>query len=161
MSTGSLGQGLSAGIGMAIGRDMREMDFHVFVLLGDGEIQEGQVWEAAMYAGFHKIRKLIAIVDYNKLQLSAPTHEILNMEPLVDKWQAFGWNVLSCDGHDVEELVNVVDEAKAFAQCPTVIIANTHKGHGVSFIENRVEWHAKAPTEEELERALVELGCAQ
>ena len=161
MSTGSLGQGLSVGIGMALGRDRRYMDFHVYVVLGDGELQEGQVWEAAMYAGFHKINRLIAIVDYNQLQLTGRPEQILDLEPLADKWRSFGWSVFSCDGHSVEELVTTIDQAKAVGDGPAVVIANTLKGYGVSFIAGSVPWHAKAPTDDELERALTELGGPQ
>ena len=158
MSTGSLGQGLSAGIGMAIGRDRRGLDFTVYVLLGDGELQEGQVWEAAMYAGVHRIRKLIAIVDYNQLQLTGWTKDTLDIEPLADKWRAFGWDVLECDGHNVAEISETVEKAKAIESRPVVIIAHTLKGKGVSFIAGSVSWHAKAPTTEELEKAIEELG---
>ena len=157
MSTGALGQGLSAGIGMALGREMLGKNFHVFVVLGDGELQEGQVWEAAMYAGFHKIPGLIVIVDYNKLQLTGRTAEVLGIEPLAEKWKAFGWKVLDCDGHDIKQLVKTVDAAKEIKASPVVIIAHTIKGCGISFIANRVEWHAKAPNKEELEKALAEL----
>lgn len=160
MSTGSLGQGLSAGIGMAIGRDRRGMDFHVYVLLGDGELQEGQVWEAAMYAGFHRIKKLIAIVDYNQLQLAGWTKDTLDLEPLADKWKSFGWTALSCDGHSVPELMDTIDQAKSVDEGPVVVIARTLKGRGVSFIEGNVSWHAKAPSDSELEQALAELECA-
>ena len=157
MSTGSLGQGLSVGIGMALGRDRRGMDFNVYVLMGDGELQEGQVWEAAMYAGCHKISKLIAIVDYNQLQLTGWVKDTLNMEPVEDKWRAFGWNVFSCDGHDVACLAASLDEAKTLDNGPSVVIARTLKGQGVSFIAGQVPWHAKAPDDKELEQALEEL----
>jgi transketolase len=161
MSTGSLGQGLSVGIGMALGRDRKNQDFYVYVMLGDGESQEGQVWEAAMYAGFNKIKHLIAIVDYNQLQLTGRTEHTLDLEPIADKWRSFGWNVFSCDGHNVGDLVNTIDQAKAVEDGPAVVIANTLKGQGVSFIAGSVPWHAKAPTNEELERALAELGGQQ
>jgi len=159
MSTGSLGQGLSVGIGMALGRDRRGMDFHVYVLLGDGEIQEGQIWEAAMYAGSHKVKKLVAIVDYNQLQLTGWTKDTLDLEPLEDKWRAFGWNVFSCDGHDISCLTRSMDEARKFEGGPSVVIARTLKGHGVSFMAGNVSWHAKAPTDDELRQALEELEC--
>ncbi|MCL5104873.1 MAG: transketolase [Armatimonadetes bacterium] len=160
MSTGSLGQGLSAGIGMALGRDRRGMAFHVYVLLGDGELQEGQVWEAAMYAGHHKVRRLIAIIDYNQLQLTGWTRDTLDLDPLARKWESFGWNVLSCDGHSVPELINTIEKAKSIEDGPVVVIAKTLKGRGISFIEGNVSWHAKAPSESELEQALSELECA-
>ena len=161
MSTGSLGQGLSVGIGMALGRDRRGMDFHVYVLLGNGELQEGQVWEAAMYAGCHRTRKLVAIIDYNQLQLTGWTKETLDLEPLEDKWRAFGWRVFSCDGHSVAELMRTIDEARSVEDGPSVVIARTLKGYGVSFIAGNVSWHARAPTDEELERALSELECQE
>ena len=161
MSTGSLGQGLSAGLGMAMGRDRRGLDSWVYVLMGDGELQEGQVWEAAMYAGFHRIKKLIAIVDYNQLQLTGWTKDTLDLEPLDKKWEAFGWKVFSCDGHDVGCLVETMDKAKAVDDGPVVVIARTMKGRGVSFIEGNVGWHAKAPSDQELKRALEELECGK
>ena len=158
MTTGSLGQGLSVGIGMAIGRDRQDMDIHVYVLLGDGELQEGQVWEAAMYAGFHKVKKLVAIIDYNQLQLTGWTKDTLDLEPLEDKWRAFGWRVFSCDGHDVASLVETLDKARMTDDGPCAVIANTLKGKGVSFIAGQVQWHGRAPSSEELARALDELG---
>ena len=158
MSTGSLGQGLSVGIGMALGRDRRGLGFHVYVLLGDGELQEGQVWEAAMYAGFHKVKKLVAIIDYNQLQLTGWTKDTLDLEPLEDKWRAFGWRVFSCDGHDVASLVETLDKARMTEDGPCAVIANTLKGKGVSFIAGQVQWHGRAPSSEELARALDELG---
>lgn len=161
MSTGSLGQGLSAGIGMAIGRDLRGMDFHIYVLMGDGETQEGQVWEAAMYAGCHKIKRLTAIVDYNQLQLTGWTKDTLDLEPLDEKWQAFGWKVFPCDGHSVPALIDTIENARAVEDGPSLVIAKTIKGQGVSFIRGNVAWHAKSPTNEELKIALEELGYEQ
>lgn len=158
ISSGSLGQGLSVGIGMVLGAKALKETFYVYVILGDGELQEGQIWEAIMYAGFHKVPRLIAIVDYNKLQLTSPTDEILNLEPLAAKWRSFGWEIIECDGHDIDELTKTVDRAKERAATgPVVILAHTIKGYGVSFIAGRVEWHAKAPNREELEQALYEL----
>lgn len=158
ISSGSLGQGLSVGIGMSLGGKALKETFYVYVILGDGELQEGQIWEAAMYAGFHKVPRLIAIVDYNKLQLTSPTAEVLNLEPLAAKWQSFGWEVIECDGHDIDGLTETVDRAKKRAATgPVVILAHTIKGYGVSFIAGRVEWHGKAPNREELKRALYEL----
>lgn len=159
MSTGSLGQGLSAGIGMALAGQALGKDFYTYVLLGDGELQEGQVWEAAMYAGFHAVPRLVAIVDYNKLQLTGRVAETLDLEPLADKWRAFRWRVLECDGHDLGELVETLEQARDMSVSgPVVVIAHTHKGQGVSFIRDRVEWHARALTAEELRAALAELG---
>jgi transketolase len=158
MSTGSLGQGLSAGIGMVLGRDKRKMTFDVYVLMGDGEIQEGQVWEAAMYAGFHKLRGLIGIVDYNKVQLAETVEKTLGLEPLAEKWQAFGWQVVECDGHDIVRVVETFEKAKKMAQSgPVAVIAHTVKGKGVSFMEGQCQWHGKAPSEEERIKALAEI----
>jgi len=157
ISGGSLGQGLSVGIGMALGGKALKKDFHVFVVMGDGELQEGQVWEAAMYAGFHKIHRLTAIVDYNKIQLTGRTADVLDPEPLAAKWRAFGWDVLECDGHDVAELAEKFDRAREAVLRPVVILAHTIKGCGISFIADRVEWHARAPKADELKLALAEL----
>ena len=157
MSTGSLGQGLSVGIGMAMGARRRGMNFHTFVLLGDGEMQEGQVWEAVMYAGFHKVDRLVAIVDANGLQLTGRTSDVLDLEPLVDKVAAFGWETGECDGHDVRALDETLARAKSVTGRPVMVIARTVKGQGVSFIADRVEWHAKAPSEQQLTAAIQEL----
>lgn len=158
MSTGSLGQGLSAGIGMAVGGRAMGRTFHTYVLLGDGELQEGQVWEAAMYAGFHKVRNLVAIVDCNKLQSTGRVAETLDVEPLADKWRGFRWETLECDGHDFADLISTIDKAKEMSDAgPVVVFARTNKGQGVSFICDNVEWHAKVPTADELRRALDEL----
>ena len=160
MSTGSLGQGLSAGIGMCLGRDKRGLDFNVYVLIGDGELQEGQNWEAAMYAGNHKLTGLVAIVDYNKVQLTGTVTDTLSLEPLADKWKAFGWQVLECDGHEVADVVQALEQAGESSTGPVVVIAHTVKGKGVSFIEGKYQWHGKAPSEEERQQALVEIdGC--
>lgn len=162
MSTGSLGQGLSAGIGMVLGRDKRNMDFTVYVVMGDGELQEGQVWEAVMYAGCHKLTGLVAIVDYNKVQLAGTIADTLDLEPLTDKWKAFGWSFLECDGHNIAEVVGTIEQAKDMSKAgPVIIIAHTVKGKGVSFMEGKYQWHAKAPNEEERQKALTELdSCA-
>ncbi len=158
MSTGSLGQGLSAGAGMALGRDLLKMFFHVYVLLGDGELQEGQVWEAVMFAGQRKLTGLVAIVDYNRVQLSGTVPGTLDLEPLADKWRAFQWSVFECDGHDLASLVPAIEEARqASASGPAVVIAHTVKGKGVSFMEGKYEWHGKAPNDEEYRRALAEI----
>jgi transketolase len=164
MSTGSLGQGLSAGIGMILGRNKREMNFDVYVLMGDGELQEGQVWEAAMYAGFHKLTGLIGIVDYNKVQLAGTVRETLDLEPLDKKWEAFGWQVVNCaDGHDIIEVISTIGKARRLSRSgPVVVIAHTIKGKGVSFMEGKYQWHGRAPGEKELEQALAEIdSCGE
>ena len=160
-STGSLGQGLSGAIGMALARDRLGLDFRVFCLLGDGECQEGQIWEAAMYAGVHRIRSLVAIVDYNKVQLAETVARTLDLEPLEEKWRAFRWQVTACDGHDVADLVRALDQAQRDAASgPVVILAHTVKGKGVSFMEGHYDWHARAPNDQEFAEAMKELeGC--
>jgi transketolase len=158
MSTGSLGQGLSVGIGAALGAVKRGWPTTIFVLLGDGEMQEGQVWEAISYAGYHKVPRLVAILDNNGLQLTAPTSNVLDMTPASAKVAAFGWKTLECDGHDVSALVRTIDDAKTASTVgPVFVTANTVKGKGVSFIENKVEWHSKAPSKDEMLSALAEL----
>ncbi|MBI9100950.1 MAG: transketolase [Spirochaetales bacterium] len=160
-STGSLGQGLSIGIGIAQGGAAAGRSFHTFVLIGDGESQEGQVWEAAMYAGASKVKRIVAIVDYNKVQLAATTAQTLDLEPLADKWTAFGWNVLECDGNDMAEVLQTISKAVAQdGEGPVVVLAHTVKGKGVSFMEGKFQWHGKAPDIDEYRRALHELGCS-
>ncbi len=157
ISTGSLGQGLSVGIGMALAAKMNSKDYRVYVLLGDGEIEEGNVWEAAMCASTHKLDNLIAIVDRNKIQLDdyTDTMEILN--PLPEKWRAFGWCSQVIDGHNVEEIIKAIEEAKKCDR-PAVIIANTIKGKGVSYMENTAKYHGKPPqNEDEFNRAIMEI----
>ncbi len=157
-TTGSLGQGLSLGVGMALGAKIGGKGYRVYVLMGDGEVNEGQVWEAAACAAKYRLDNLIGIVDVNGLQNDGPTDEIMPMQPLAEKWRAFGWNVLEIDGHDMEQIVNALESAKDSNQGkPTVIIARTVKGKGVSFMENVVEWHSGAPTDAELEQALAEI----
>jgi transketolase len=158
MSTGSLGQGLSAAVGMALGGKLKGAAWKVFVLLGDGELNEGQVWEAAMSAAKLKLDNLVAIVDRNTLQLVGPTEETMPLEPLAAKWWDFGWRVLETDGHDMAQLLAVLDEVQVAQEGPTVIIAHTVKGRGVSYMEYQVEWHSKAPSREQLTQALRELG---
>ena len=158
MLTGSLGQGLSAGAGMILGRDRLGMQFHVYVLLGDGELQEGQVWEAAMFAGRHRLTGVIGIVDYNRVQLSGTVSGTLDLEPLADKWKAFGWQVFECDGHEIGELVDTIEQARRNSDSgPVVVIAHTTKGRGISFMEGKYQWHGRAPNEEERRQALAEL----
>jgi transketolase len=159
MSSGSLGQGLSAGVGMALGARVLKRDFHTDVLLGDGELQEGQIWEAAMLASKHKLNNLTAIVDVNCLQLVDQTSVIMpTCEPHGAKWAAFGWNVLEMDGHNIPEIVATLGRARAHLDGPTVILAHTVKGKGVSFMEHNVAWHSRALTPEELEQALQDLA---
>ena len=158
ISTGSLGHGLSLGLGMALGARLKKRDFHVYVLLGDGELNEGQNWEAAMAASKFRTSNLTAIVDRNRVQLDGPTEDIMPLEPLAEKWQAFNWGVLKADGHDVEAVVKTLHRARADTRGPVVVIADTIKGKGVSFMENSHLWHGRPPTREEFERALSELG---
>jgi transketolase len=158
MSTGSLGQGLSVGNGLALGAKLDGRSYRVYVLLGDGEIQEGMVWEASMAAAHYRLDNLVAIVDHNGLQIDGPVAKVMSPEPLAEKWQAFGWEVVRVDGHRVEEIAAALEHARQVKGRPTMIIADTVKGKGVSFMENRVEWHGVAPKGEELARALAELG---
>jgi len=157
MTCGSLGQGLSYGIGVALAARLNALDYRVYVLLGDGECDEGQVWEAAMSAAHFKVDNLVATVDHNKLQLDGWNREIMNLEPLADKWRAFGWHVLEVDGHHFPQILTAFEEARRVKGQPTAIIAHTIKGRGVSFMENQVDFHGKAPTREEADRALKEL----
>lgn len=159
MSTGSLGQGLSIANGMALAGRLDKKDYHVFCLCGDGEMQEGQIWEAAMFAAHYKLDNITAIVDRNGLQIDGPTEKVMAVDPLADKWKAFGWNVLSvADGNDISQVVDALEKAKAHRGGPTVIIAKTVKGKGVSFMENNVAFHGKSSNKEETEKALRELG---
>ncbi len=158
MASGSLGQGLSPGIGMALGARLRGKDFRVVVVLGDGEIQEGQVWEAAMAASAYRLDNLTAIVDWNKIQLSDFIEKALPMDPVPDKWRAFGWQVRECDGHDVAAILHALEELRQVRGRPTVLLAHTVKGKGVSFMENNPAWHAKAPNEQEYLQAKTELA---
>lgn len=158
ISTGSLGQGLSVANGIALGLRLNGINSRVYCLLGDGEIQEGQVWEAAMTAAHYHLDNLCAIIDNNGLQIDGPVKEVMRIDPLPQKWGAFGWHIIEIDGHNMEEIVNAMDEAETIKGKPAVIIAHTTKGKGVSFFEGRVEYHGIAPTKEELERALKELG---
>jgi transketolase len=155
-STGSLGQGLSIGLGMALAARLSRNDFRVFVMLGDGECQEGQVWEAAMAAGHHRPDNLIAIVDYNKFQLDGAVEEIIGLEPFAAKWQSMGWQTREIDGHDMEQVLEALEWSTA-AGAPACIIAHTVKGKGVSFMEGDNAYHGVAPSDDELGRALGEL----
>ena len=156
-NTGSLGHGLSYANGVALAAKMRQKSFRTYCLMGDGEIQEGSVWEAAMTSAHYKLDNICAIVDYNKVQENGPVNDIKNLEPLVEKWIAFGWNVLSVNGHDLGQLIKALDAAENAKGKPTVILANTVKGKGVSFMEGQAGWHGKAPNKEQLAAALAEL----
>lgn len=160
MSTGSLGQGLSVAVGMAIAGKLDNKDYRVFAILGDGEVQEGQIWEAANTASHYKLDNLIAILDRNKLQIDGPTEEIMHIEPLPWRWQAFGWDVIEIDGHDIEEILDTFHEIK-LNEKPTIIIANTIKGKGVSFMEGTLSFHGKSPNKEQYIRAMSELEQAR
>ncbi len=158
MSAGSLGMGLSFGIGVALAARLDHRDYETYVLLSDGECDEGQTWEAALSAPQFKLDNLVAIIDCNKIQLSGWTRDIMNLEPLNQKWQAFGWHTIDIDGHDFNQILSAFQEARKVKTKPTVIIAHTIKGKGVSFMENKVKFHGKAPTPQEAEMALKELA---
>ncbi len=158
LSTGPLGLGLSAAQGMALGARMDGRDFRTYVLLGDGEIQEGIVWEAAMSAAKFGLDNLTAILDYNKVQLDGTTDEIMPLGDVRAKWESFGWHVIEIDGHKVEEIADALDRAKAVKGRPTIIVARTVKGKGVSFMEGKNTWHGKPISREEYEAAKAELG---
>ncbi|MBM4067089.1 MAG: transketolase [Planctomycetes bacterium] len=157
ISGGSLGQGLSVGLGIALAGKLDKKDYRTYVMLGDGELAEGQVWEAAMAASHYKADNLCAIIDQNGLQIDGFIHEIMSSYPIPDKWRGFGWHVLEISGHDYEAILSAYDEAEKIKGKPTVIVAKTIKGKGISFMENQVDWHGKAPSKEEAERALAEL----
>ena len=158
VSTGSLGQGLSMACGMALAAKLDDRDYRVFALTGDGEQQEGQIWEAAMLAAHYKLNNLIAFLDHNHLQIDGQIEQVLSPEPLADKWRAFGWQVLEIDGHDIDAIRAAVAQAKTVADRPVMIIAETVKGKGVSFMENQASWHGSAPNAEQAAQALRELG---
>jgi transketolase len=157
-STGSLGQGLSLGLGMALGARLDGRPSRTYVMLGDGEIQEGQIWEAAMAASFHKADNLVAIVDYNHIQLDGFVKDIMEVAPLAEKWRSFGWHVAEIDGHDAHAVRGAFEEAAATKGKPTCVVAQTVKGKGVSFMENNPKFHGVAPTQDELKLALQELN---
>ena len=154
MSTGSLGQGLSVANGMAIASKMDNLGCRVYCILGDGEIEEGQVWEAAMTSNKYKLDNLCAILDYNGLQIDGKVEDVKALDCLESKWKAFGFNVILCDGHNIEMLINSFEEARQTKGQPSIIIAKTIKGKGVAFMENKAEWHGKAPNEEEYNEAM-------
>ncbi len=157
MSAGSLGMGLSFGIGVALAARLDNRSYWTYVLLSDGECEEGQTWEAALFAAHFKLDNLITMVDCNGMQLTGFTREVMNIEPLSQKWQAFGWNTIDIDGHDIKQILSAITQAKTKKGKPTIIIAHTIKGKGVSFMENNAKFHGKAPTSEEAAKALQEL----
>ena len=158
MTTGSLGQGLSAANGMAIAAKLDNLDYRVYCLLGDGEIEEGQVWEAAMTSSHYKLDNLCVIVDNNNLQIDGSIDKVMNSYPIDKKFESFGFNVINIDGNNMEEILKAFEIAKSTKEKPTAIIAKTVKGKGISFMENQVGWHGKAPNEEEYENAILELN---
>ena len=158
MSTGSLGQGISAAVGMALAGKIDNKDYRVYSILGDGELEEGQVWEASMSAAHYKLDNLTIFVDFNGLQIDGNITEVMNPSPIDKKFEAFGWNVMVIDGHNYDEILDAIDKAKACKGKPTAIICNTVKGKGVSFMENQAGWHGTAPSKEQCEIAIKELG---
>ena len=157
MSSGSLGQGISAAVGMALGAKLKGANNRVYCLLGDGEIEEGQVWEAAMFAGFRKLDNFVVIVDNNGLQIDGPIDQVCSPYPIDKKFEAFNFHVININGNDMAEVAKAFEAAKAVKDKPTAIIANTVKGKGVSFMENQAGWHGKAPNDEEFETAMKDL----
>ena len=157
MSAGSLGQGLSSACGMAMANKLNKNNDRVYCILGDGEIEEGQIWEAAMTASHYKLDNLCVIIDNNNLQIDGKIEDVINPYPIDRKFESFGFEVLKCDGHDEQDLINVFETAKTIKNQPTVIITKTVKGKGVSYMENKAEWHGKAPNEDQYKSALEEL----
>ena len=158
MSTGSLGQGISVAVGMSLAGKIDNKDYRVYALLGDGELEEGQVWEAAMSAAHYKLDNLTAFIDFNGLQIDGDITKVMSPCPIDKKFEAFGWNVLVIDGHDIDEILNAIEKAKNCKGKPTVVICNTIKGKGVSFMENQASWHGTAPNKEQCKQALAEIG---
>lgn len=159
MSTGSLGQGISAAVGMALAGKLDKKTYRVYAVLGDGELEEGEVWEAAMAAAQFKLDNLTAFVDYNGLQIDGKITDVMNSEPIADKFKAFRWNVISINAHDFDEIEKAVGEAKSFKGKPTMIVARSIKGKGVSYMENQAAWHGSAPNKEQARQALDELDA--
>ncbi|HHP7234890.1 MAG TPA: transketolase [Desulfobacterales bacterium] len=157
MTAGSLGHGLSVGVGMALSGKLRKKDYHVWIVIGDGESQEGSIWEAAMAGAKWQLDNLTAVLDRNHLQNDYCVDDLMPIEPLADKWRAFGWNTVEIDGHDMDQIVPALEAARSRKGAPTILIAHTIKGKGVSFMENVAEWHGKAPCKEEAEKALEEI----
>ena len=160
ISTGSLGQGFSVACGMAMASKLDNAPWRVYALLGDGEVQEGLIWEAAMSAAHYKLENMVAFLDYNGLQIDGEVEKVMNIGPIVDKFKSFGWNVIEIDGHDFDQIFAALDMAKETVGKPTMIVAKTIKGKGVSFMENNAGWHGNAPSDNDLEIALAELGGA-
>lgn len=158
-STGSLGQGISWAVGMALGAKIDHKDYRTYALLGDGELEEGMVWEALMAAAHYKLDNLVAFVDHNGLQIDGPITSVLSPEPIDEKLQAFGWETLVIDGHDVKQIMEALETARQTKDKPTAILANTVKGKGCSFMENRAEWHGTTPNKEQVQQALAELAA--
>lgn len=159
MSSGSLGQGISVACGMALAGKLNEASYKIYAILGDGEIEEGQVWEASMFASHYKLDNLIAIVDNNGLQIDGKITEVMSPEPITDKFEAFGWHVITMDAHDFDSIESAFDEAETIVGKPVVIVQKSVKGKGVSFMENQVGWHGKAPNKEEYDKAMAELNA--
>lgn len=160
MSAGSLGQGLSAAVGMALAGKVDHGDYRIYAVLGDGEIQEGQIWEAAMAAGNYKLDNLTVFVDNNNLQIDGTLEEVMSPYPIEEKFKAFKWNVITIDGHDCAQIADAIDQAALVKDMPTMVVAKTVKGKGVSFMENNVKWHGSTPTKEEFKQAAKELDAA-
>jgi len=161
ISTGSLGNGLSIGIGMALSAKLSKKDFYTYVLIGDGECDEGEIWEAAMAAAKYRLDNLIAICDFNRVQLDGPIDEIMPLDSLPKKWKAFNWNVIEINGHKIEEILKALNEANQTKDRPTIIVAHTIKGKGISFMENVPIWHYRLPNTDEMEIACRELGLEE
>lgn len=159
MSTGSLGQGISAAVGMALAGKLDKKDYRVYSVLGDGELEEGQVWEAAMAAAHYKLDNLAAFVDYNGLQIDGKITDVMNPEPIADKFRAFGWEVISINAHDFDEIEKALEQAKTIKGKPTMIVAHSIKGKGISYMENQASWHGSAPKKEQAEQAIAELDA--
>ncbi len=157
-TTGSLGQGLSGALGMALAGKLDHSPRRVYTIIGDGECQEGQIWEAAMAASHYKLDNLVVILDYNNLQICGEICDVMNIEPIQDKWKAFGWHVIELDGHDFSQIRAALQGARATKGQPTLLLAHTVKGKGISFMENKAEWHGSAPNAEQLALALAELA---
>jgi len=157
MTTGCLGHGISIGAGLCLAGQVRGLDYHTYVLVGDGECQSGILWEGVMLAGKYKLSKLTAIMDYNRVQLDGRIEEIMPLEPVKKKWESFNWAVLEINGHNMEEILDSLDRACGIGDRPTVIVAHTIKGKGVSFMEGKAEWHGKAPNDDEFKQAMEEL----
>jgi len=160
VSSGSLGQGLSVACGMALGSRMDGLERRIYCVMGDGEQQEGQIWEAAMFAAHYKLDNLCAVIDYNRKQIDGDVQDVMGIAPLADKWRTFNWNVLDVDGHDIPELLAAFDQARATRGKPSVILARTVMGKGVSFMEDDYKWHGMPPSREQADQALREMGTS-